>query len=80
MKLSKEITAAIRYEIRKDLYQEAKTILELTTDKNREDFLQYHMENNGNICCLVLDFAKRELVKKKKMIQNDDDNFGKSLI
>jgi hypothetical protein len=80
MKLSKEIITAIRSEIRKDLYQEAKTILTLTTDKNREDFLQYHNENNGNICCLVLDFAKQELVKKKVMEQKDDDNFGKPLI
>lgn len=72
--------AAIRSEIRKDLHQEAKDILSLTTDKNRDDFLQYHKEDKGNICCLVLDYAKRDLVKEKKMIQNDNDEFGKLLI
>lgn len=72
--------AAIRSEIRKDLHHEAEIILMLTTDKNREDFLQYHKEDKGNICCLVLDYAKRDLVKEKKMIQNDNDEFGKPLI
>lgn len=80
MKLSKEITEAVISEIRKDCWHEAKIILMLTTDKNRDDFLQYHLEDKGNICCLVLDFAKQELVKEKKMIQNDNDNFGKPLI
>jgi hypothetical protein len=80
MKLSKEITDAIRSEIRKNLYQEAKTILQLTTDKNREDFVRYHKENSGNICCLVLDFAKQELVKEGILEQKDNDNFGKPLI
>lgn len=80
MKLSEELTKAVKEEIRKDCWHEAKTILMLTTDKNKEDFIQYHKEDKGNICCLVLDFAKMELVKEKKMIQNDNDNFGKSLI
>jgi hypothetical protein len=80
MELSKEIKKAVQSEMEKDCWHEAKTILTLTTDKNREDFLQYHKEDKGNICCLVLDFAKQELVKEKKMIQNDNDNFGKPLI
>jgi hypothetical protein len=80
MKLSEEIKKAVQSEIRKDCWHEAKMILMLTTDKNRDDFLQYHNEDKGNICCLVLDFAKMELVKEKKMIQNDNDNFGKPLI
>jgi hypothetical protein len=79
MELSKEISKAIKYEIRKEFRHEAEIILMLTIDKNREDFLQYHQENKGNICCLVLDYAKRELVKEKKMIQNDNDAFGKIL-
>jgi len=80
MELSKELRKAVKREIRKDLVHEAETILLLTTDKNREDFLKYHNEDNGNICCLVLDFAKRELVKENKMIQNDNDGFGYELI
>ena len=77
MKLSKELNKAVESEIRKDCRHEAKTILSLTTDKNRDEFLHHHKEDNGNICCLVLDFAKKELVEEKKMIQNDNDNFGK---
>jgi CRISPR/Cas system-associated protein endoribonuclease Cas2 len=80
MELSEEIKKAVQSEIRKDCWREAKTILWMTTAKNREDFLQYHNEDKGNICCLVLDFAKMELVKEKKMIQNDNDNFGKPLV
>jgi hypothetical protein len=80
MKLSEDLKKAVQSEIRKDCWSEAKTILSMTTDKNREDFLDYHKEDMGNICCLVLDYAKQELVKEKKMIQNDNDNFGKPLI
>ena len=80
MELSKELKKAVQSEIRKDCWREAKIILSLTTDKNREDFLEYYLEDKGNICCLVLDFAKMELVKEKKMIQNDNDKFGKPLI
>jgi len=79
MKISKELRKAIRIEIRKDLRHEAEIILMLTTDKNREDFLQYHNEDKGNVCCMVLDYAKKQLVEEKKMIQNDNDGFGKFL-
>lgn len=80
MQLSEEINKAVQSELQKDCWHEAKMILMLTTDKNREDFLQYHKEDKGNICCLVLDLAKQQLVKEKKMIQNDNDKFGKPLI
>ena len=77
MKLSKDLQKAVKSTIKKDLRHEAETILLFTTNENREDFLKYYNEGSGNICCLVLDFAKRELVKKNKMIQNDNDGFGK---
>jgi len=51
----------------------------LTTDKNKEEFLQNHNEDKGNICCLILDYTKKQLVEEKKMIQNDNDGFGKFL-
>jgi len=77
--LSQELKDAVNYEIREDLRYEAELILTMTTDENRKDFMKYHKQDNGNICCLVLDFAKRELVEQKKMIQNDNDGFGKFL-
>ena len=75
--LSKDIKKAVTETIRKEYRNEAKIILLLTSDKNREEFMQYHNEDKGNICCLVLDYAKKDLVKEKKMIQNDNDGFGK---
>ena len=73
--LPKEIKFAIRKEIRKECRQEAIKILELGDDKDREDFLKYHQEDNGNICCMVLDFAKKKLVESGKMEQNSTDYF-----
>ena len=40
------------------------TILLLTTDENRMEFLKYHREDKGNLCCLI-DKTKEELVKEK---------------
>ena len=79
MKLSKELRNAIEYRIHKDFRKEAESILMLTTDEYKQEFLEYHENDKGNICCLVLDFAKRDLVKEKKMIQNKNDVFGKLL-
>jgi hypothetical protein len=73
--LPKEIKFAIRKEIRKECRQEAIKILELCDDKDREDFLKHHNENQGNICCLVLDFAKKKLIESGKMVQNSNDYF-----
>jgi ribosomal protein L22 len=73
--LSKEIKIAIRKEIRKDCRQEAIKILELSEDKDREDFLKYYNEDKGNICCMVLDFAKKKLVDAGKLEQKATDCF-----
>lgn len=45
--LSKELKQAIRSELRKDCREEAKKILELGDDKDRQDFLKYHNEDKG---------------------------------
>jgi hypothetical protein len=73
--LPKEIKFAIRKEIRKECRQEAMKILELGDDKDREDFLKYHNDNQGNVCCLVLDFAKKKLIEAKKWEYNSNDCF-----
>jgi len=72
----KEIKKAIRNEIRKDCREEALKILELGDDKDREDFLKYHNEDSGNICCLVLDFAKKKLIEAGKWEYNPEDCFN----
>jgi len=74
--ITEEIKAAINKELRKDCRQEALKILELGDDKDREDFLKYHRENKGNICCLVLDFAKKKLIEAGKWEYNPDDCFN----
>lgn len=74
--LSKEIKFAIRKEICKECRQEAIKILELGDNKDREDFLKYHLEDNGNICCMVLDFAKKKLVETGKWKYNPIDCFN----
>jgi hypothetical protein len=72
----KEIKAAIRKELRKECREEALKILILGDDKDREDFLKYHNEDKGNICCLVLDYAKKKLIEAKKWEFNAEDCFN----
>jgi len=73
--LPKEIKFAIRKELRQECRQEAIKILELGDEKDREDFLKYHKEDKGNICCMVLDFAKKKLIEAGKWEYNPDDCF-----
>jgi hypothetical protein len=77
MNITKEIRTAVRIQLRKDCRREALNILELCDDKDRKDFLEKHYNNDGSICCLILDFAKKKLVDAGKMEQNDSDAFGK---
>ena len=71
-----ELRKAVEIELREDCREEAIKILELGDDKDREDFLKYHKEDNGNICCLVLDFAKKKLIEAKKWEYNKNDCFN----
>lgn len=73
--LSKELKLAVQKELRKGCWKEAKKILELTDDKDREEFMKYHLEDKGNICCIILDYAKKKLVDSGKMAQKDSDQF-----
>ena len=74
-----ELNKAVDIEIKEEAREEAKEILRLTTDWHRNDFLEYHKKDQGNICCLVLDRAKQYLVMEGKMVQGEDDNFGKPM-
>ena len=68
---------AINNEIAKEFRNEAKEIMLLTTEKHRKDFIMYHEQDSGNICCLVLDAAKQDLIKEGKLVLNEGDGFGK---
>lgn len=77
MKFSQKMLDAIDKTLRKDVRDEAKEILSLTTNEERKNFMNAFKTNKGNICCLILDFAKKDLVEAGKMIQKDEDAFGK---
>ena len=67
---------AIKYEIAKEHHEEAFEIIELSNDDIRREFMQYHNEDKGNICCLVLDKAKRDLIAEGKLKYNPEAAFG----
>jgi hypothetical protein len=77
MKLTKEIKFAVKRTIREDAIKEAELILSLCSEIDREEFMQNYYDDKGNICCLVLDFAKKELVEQGILEQKDSDAFGK---
>ena len=77
MNIEKKIKIAVRKEIRVDCRKEALEILRLCNKKDCDDFLRYYDEDNGNICCLVLDNAKKKLVETNKMEQKNYDCFNK---
>jgi len=65
------------HEVARDFHAEAKEIIKLGTDDDRREFLRYYEEDNGNICCLVLDRIKRDLVAQGIMEHKTEDAFGK---
>lgn len=74
--LLEKCNEAIELEIAKDHHAEAKEIIELSSEELRQEFLKYHEEDKGNICCLVLDKAKRELIAEGKITLKEGDAFG----
>jgi predicted nucleic acid-binding protein len=67
---------AVNKEIKKECREEALKILELCDEKDRQEFLRYSKKlDRGNLCCLVLDYAKKKLVSEDKMEQKPDDYF-----
>jgi len=76
MGLKKKCKKAIKEQIAKQFRYEGNVILDLTTKAVRKEFLKYHNKDQGNICCLVLDKAKQNLVNEGIMVQRDNDGFG----
>lgn len=76
MGLKKKYKKAVKEQIAREYRYEANVILTLTTKKTRKEFLDYHKADQGNICCLVLDKAKQNLVNEGVMVQRDNDGFG----
>ena len=51
----------------------------MTSEKNRKEFVEHFENDDTHLCCLVLDFAKQQLVEAGLAIQGPDDAFGKLL-
>lgn len=73
--VTKDIRKAVKNELREDCRKEALRILELCDEKDRKEFMERHVNDQGNICCLILDFAKKKLIEENKMEQNEGDCF-----
>ena len=76
MRLIKKCYKAVDYEIKKEARDEAKKILKLATKTEQKEFLYYHKQNQGNICCLVLDKIKGRLMDEGILEFNADDYFN----
>jgi len=74
--IDKIITNIVNDQIREEARTEALEILNKCSDARFKEFLTYHYTNKGNLCCMVLDVAKSELVGENKMIHNYEDWFG----
>jgi hypothetical protein len=75
--LIKACNKAINNEIAKEFRDEAKEIIRLSSDEIRKEFLDYHKADKGNICCLVLDKAKYDLITEGKWVNKEMNAFGK---
>jgi hypothetical protein len=78
--LYEECLKAIKIEIAKEFRAEANEIIRLGSDEDRKEFMKYFREDKGNICCLVLDRIKADLVKAGKWTAEGMNAFGKPWI
>jgi hypothetical protein len=76
MNIDEKITKIVNDRIREEARSEALEILSKCSDERFKEFLSYHFKNKGNICCLVLDVAKSELVASNQMTHDINDYFG----
>lgn len=74
--LYEDCKKAVNNELRKDCRKEAMNILRLASEDDCREFLKYHNEDNGNICCLVLDRIKRDLIAEGKLEYDEEAAFG----
>jgi hypothetical protein len=75
-KLTPELHKAVNETISDKYRDEAFEILFLTTEAERKHFIEAYEKDRGNICCLVLDYAKRDLARRNILKINEDDGFG----
>jgi transcription termination factor Rho len=59
-----------------DFHDEVNEILDNVSDDVLQEFLDFYNQDKGNVCCLVLDKAKRDLVAKGTLVIKNTDAFG----
>jgi len=62
--------------IRKDCRKEANEIMLMASEKYKNQFREYYRKKSFNVVCMVVDAAKMELLKDKKMKLKKSDHFG----
>jgi len=62
--------------IKPEARQEALKIMTLASDKDLNEFIQYYNEKSYNVCCLIIDKVKTNLVEQNKLTQKPEDHFG----
>lgn len=78
--LEKQLKTIVDHLIKKESRKEALKIILSSSKENIGQFLYYYYSDNCNVACMVLDVAKNELVKHKKMKQNKKDSFGTKIV
>jgi hypothetical protein len=63
----RQLKNAIKKQIREESQVEALLILLQAGDEAQDEFLKYHREDSGNVCCMVLDKWKDKLVEQGLM-------------
>lgn len=74
--IQKKLTKIVDKLIAKEFRKEALDILFQSDINKIGEFLYYYYADIGNVACMVIDSAKDELVKQKKMKQKKTDQFG----
>jgi hypothetical protein len=76
--MKKEIKKIITKLIRVESRTEALEILDKASVEQVNEFFDYwNKGGQENVCCLVLDSIKIDLVKSGKMVKGENDSFGK---
>ena len=80
MNNTKKVIKIVNNLIRKEARPEALEILEKCSELRFNEFMTYFLNNKENVCCMVLDIAKSELVGLNQIIHTDESHFGGSYL
>ncbi|RLD63593.1 MAG: hypothetical protein DRI95_11515 [Bacteroidetes bacterium] len=75
MTLKEIIDDVIKPEARKEAFK----IMDMASTEDLDEFNKYYNNESHNICCLIIDNVKTNLVKQNKLTQTPEDHFGGDL-